>query len=294
MELDKLGRSMGYPVKAPNLGEPAGPSKWQPVGPVPMEGYSEVAKGLKHGWINSYGVKLHYVTLGQGPLALMIHGAPDFWYTWRNQMKPVADLGYQVVAIDLRGYNQSDAPKGEGKYDLRIFLDDVANVITHFGSKKATIIAHDWGGFISWNFAMRAPYKNMVDKMFILNMLHPYGALREITTNKEQQKAAAYAAVYRDPKLRAKLTPEKLAYWIKDEDAEVKRKYVDAFRRSSVDGISSYYTRNFVYISQKPFVPPKKAPQPARVKAPVFFMFGLEDTHQMAAGLDGTEGWVDD
>ena len=67
---------------------------------------------VEHHYADSKGVKIHYATLGQGPLVVMIHGFPDFWYTWRKQMRTLADANYRVAAVDLRGYNLSDKPKG--------------------------------------------------------------------------------------------------------------------------------------------------------------------------------------
>src|SRR5262245_47596391 len=86
---------------------------------------------VKHGYATSdSGVKIHYATLGEGPLVVMIHGFPDFWYTWRHQMAALADR-FQVVAIDQRGYNLSDKPKGVESYDMRLLVADVAAVIRH-------------------------------------------------------------------------------------------------------------------------------------------------------------------
>src|SRR6266513_783886 len=92
---------------------------------------------VKDGYaVSGGGVKIHYVTLGDGPLVVMIHGFPDFWYTWRAQMAALADR-YQVVAIDQRGYNLSDQPKGVENYDMRVLVGDVAAVIKHLGKDKA-------------------------------------------------------------------------------------------------------------------------------------------------------------
>src|SRR5262245_11632153 len=75
------------------------------------ESKSELDKRVEHGFADSSGVKIHYASLGKGPLVVMIHGFPDFWYTWRDQMEALS-ANYQVVAIDQRGYNLSDKPKG--------------------------------------------------------------------------------------------------------------------------------------------------------------------------------------
>ena len=100
---------------------------------------------MKHGFANSNGVKIHYATLGKGPLVVMIHGFPDYWYTWRHQMEALAE-DHQVVAIDMRGYNKSDKPKGVEQYDMKLLIGDVLAVVKHFKQEKATIVGHDWGG----------------------------------------------------------------------------------------------------------------------------------------------------
>ena len=99
----------------------------------------------KSGFVDSGGVKIHYVTAGKGPLVVMLHGFPDYWYTWRDQM-PVLAKHFQVVAIDLRGYNKSDKPEGVENYKIDKLVGDVAAVLDHFKQDKAVIVGHDWGG----------------------------------------------------------------------------------------------------------------------------------------------------
>jgi pimeloyl-ACP methyl ester carboxylesterase len=88
----------------------------------------------KHGYVDNNGVKIHYAEAGVGPLVVMIHGFPDFWYTWRHQMAGLSG-GYRVVAIDQRGYNLSDQPEGVENYDMRLLVSDVAAVVRHLGEE---------------------------------------------------------------------------------------------------------------------------------------------------------------
>src|SRR5438105_4960895 len=124
----------------------------------------------KDGFADSHGVKIHYVTAGQGPLLVLLHGFPDFWYSWRDQM-PALAKHYQVVAVDLRGYNLSDKPEGVQNYTLDKLAGDVAAVVKHFKQEKAIIVGHDWGGAVAWGFAMRHP--EMVERLIVLNLPHP-------------------------------------------------------------------------------------------------------------------------
>src|ERR1700735_290410 len=98
---------------------------------------SDIESRVKNGYADSNGVKIHYVSLGQGPLIVMIHGFPDFWYTWR----------YQMDAL-------SDKPKGVENYDMKFLVGDVAAVIKSLGQDKAIIVGHDWGGAVAWQFAL--------------------------------------------------------------------------------------------------------------------------------------------
>ncbi|MBW4645135.1 MAG: alpha/beta hydrolase [Goleter apudmare HA4340-LM2] len=123
-----------------------------------------------HGYITTNGVKLHYVTQGKGALMLMLHGFPEFWYSWRHQIPEFAQ-NFQVVALDLRGYNDSDKPKDKSAYVMSEFVKDVEGVIKGLGHEKCILVGHDWGGAIAWNFAY--DYPHMVEKLIILNLPHP-------------------------------------------------------------------------------------------------------------------------
>src|SRR5215468_1590726 len=187
---------------------------------------------IQEGFADSNGVKIHYATMGSGPLVVMIHGFPDFWYTWRKQMEGLADR-YQVVAIDQRGYNLSDKPAGVENYDVRLLVGDVVAVIKHLGREKAIIVGHDWGGAVSWNLAMYQP--QYVEKLIILNLPHLRGLSRELANNPQQQKNSQYARNFQQPDEHKKWTPERLAFWVKDPEA--KKKYVEAFSRSDIEAM---------------------------------------------------------
>ena len=117
---------------------------------------SDIESKVTHGYADSNGVKIHYASLGQGPLVIMIHGFPDFWYTWRDQMEALSDK-FQCVAIDQRGYNLSDKPKGVENYDMRLLVGDVVAVIHALGKEKAIIVGHDWGGMVAWQVRAQRP-----------------------------------------------------------------------------------------------------------------------------------------
>ncbi len=131
---------------------------------------STITGSWQHEYITTNGVKLHYVTQGNGALMLMLHGFPEFWYSWRHQIPEFAQ-NYQVVALDLRGYNDSDKPKEQSAYVMDEFIKDIEGVIRGLGYDKCVLVGHDWGGAIAWNFAYSRP--QMVEKLIVLNMPHP-------------------------------------------------------------------------------------------------------------------------
>jgi len=124
----------------------------------------------EHKYITTNGVKLHYVTQGTGPLMLMLHGFPEFWYSWRHQIPEFAQY-FQVVALDLRGYNDSEKPKAQSAYIMDEFVKDIEGVIKNLGHEKCILVGHDWGGAIAWFFAYAHP--EMLEKLIILNLPHP-------------------------------------------------------------------------------------------------------------------------
>lgn len=124
----------------------------------------------QHDYIVSNGIRLHYVTQGEGNLMLMLHGFPEFWYSWRHQIPEFAQ-DHKVVALDLRGYNESDKPKAVAAYRMDELIKDVEGVIRGLGYDRCILVGHDWGGAIAWNFAYT--YPEMVDRLIVLNLPHP-------------------------------------------------------------------------------------------------------------------------
>ena len=253
---------------------------------------ADVWSEAKRGYADSDGVKIHYATMGEGPLVVMVHGFPDFWYSWRHQMAALADA-YQVVAIDQRGYNRSGQPAGEENYDMRLLVSDVAAVIRHFGRDSATIVGHDWGGSVAWNFAFALP--QMVDRLIVLNLPHPNGLMREMAASAEVRANTSYAQKFRqgkpgDPDILfgGPMTAENLAGWVRDPAA--KKHYVEAFERSDYEAMLAYYKRNYP-APPEPGAPPP--PQPPRLQMPVLIFHGLKDTALPKSALNNTWDWID-
>jgi pimeloyl-ACP methyl ester carboxylesterase len=236
----------------------------------------------EEGYVDSQGVKLHYVTLGKGPLVVLLHGFPDFWYTWRDQM-PALARHFQVVALDLRGYNKSDKPEKVEDYKIEKLVGDVDAVLAHFKRDKAVIVGHDWGGLIAWTFAMTRPEK--IDRLIVLNLPHPKGLMRELANNPEQQKNSAYARNFQQPDAAKLVKPEVLVFWVKEEDA--RKKYLEALGRSSMEGMLNYYKANY------PRPPYKDEFKAAPVKCPVLVIHGLDDPYLLPGALNDTWKWLE-
>ncbi|MBX7168418.1 MAG: alpha/beta hydrolase [Pirellulales bacterium] len=235
------------------------------------------------GYADSDGVKIHYVTKGEGPLVVLIHGFPDYWYTWREQIPALAEH-FQVVAVDQRGFNLSDKPEGVENYTVEKLVGDIAAVIKHLGKDKAVIVGHDWGGMVAWTFAMTKP--EMLDRLVILNLPHPKGLMRELANNPDQQKASQYARDFQKEDAAKKIPmPGMLAFWVKDPAA--RKKYVEAFNRSSVEGMLNYYKANY---PREPYEDNRDFPQ---VKGPVLVIHGLKDVALLPGALNDTWKWID-
>ena len=239
---------------------------------------------VQHHFADSSGVKIHYAALGpaEAPLIVMIHGFPDFWYSWRNQMDALAKT-HRVAALDLRGYNLSDKPKGVENYDMRLLVADVLAVIKDNKRQSAVVIGHDWGGAVAWQVAMHAP--QAVDKLVIVNLPHPRGLSRELAHNPEQQKNSQYARNFQLPDAHTKLTAQALAQMAPEAE---RLKYVEAFQRSDFEAMLNFYKRNY------PREPYTETTSPVvKVKAPVLMFHGLKDWALLPDALNGTWQWVE-
>jgi epoxide hydrolase 4 len=126
---------------------------------------------LTHRYANLGDVRLHYVEAGEGPLVLLLHGFPQFWYEWRYQIPVLVEAGLRVVAPDMRGYNLSDKPPGVRACRVELLARDVERLILACGARTATVVGHDWGAIVAWITAMRHPER--VERLAILNVPHP-------------------------------------------------------------------------------------------------------------------------
>jgi pimeloyl-ACP methyl ester carboxylesterase len=254
---------------------------------------SALLPGADEGFVDSDGVKIHYVGLGrsQDPLIVLIHGFPDFWYSWRAQM-PALSRHYRVVAVDQRGYNLSGQPDGVENYTADKLVADLLAVVRHFGGRKAVIVGHDWGGLVAWMFAMSHP--ELTDRLVVLNLPHPRGLLRELANNPNQQKNSQYARNFQQPDAAKNVSIDLLASWVKDSEA--RKVYLAALRRSSMEGMLNYYKANYPRDPAEAKARGDEAQSgqtfPA-VKCSVLLIHGLKDQALLPGALNDTWNWVD-
>ncbi|TFV48517.1 alpha/beta hydrolase [Blastococcus sp. TF02A-35] len=168
---------------------------------VPPDGRPDATSVLLPGpWthrdISANGVRLHAAEAGDGPLVLLLHGFPQFWWTWRSQLTALADAGFRAVAPDLRGYGASDKPPRG--YDLPTLSADVAALVRALGERDAVVVGHDWGGLLGWTMAALHP--RAVRRLVVLSMAHPR-LLRAGMTDRAQRRAFRHALTFQVPRL---------------------------------------------------------------------------------------------
>ncbi len=144
------------------------------------------------------GLRFHYVEAGSGPLVILLHGFPEFWYSWHHQIPALAAAGFHALAPDLRGYNESDKPKGIHHYRIDVLLNDIVGFIKHAGERKAVVVGHDWGGALAWFLAIRRP--EVVDKLVVMNAPHPAVFRRELR-RWDQWLRSTYMLLFQFPML---------------------------------------------------------------------------------------------
>lgn len=160
--------------------------------------------GFEHRIVDCNGIRLHVAEArpanitDQTPLVVFLHGFPEHWWSWRNQLTAMRDAGYWAVAPDLRGYGESDKPWDVAEYEVEKLAGDVAGLIRALGREKALVVGHDWGGVVAWAFAMEHP--DMLERLAILNVPHPLQMLKGLRTYKQLMKSW-YIFFFQLPKL---------------------------------------------------------------------------------------------
>ncbi|WP_438816902.1 alpha/beta fold hydrolase [Umezawaea beigongshangensis] len=149
-----------------------------------------------HRDVSANGIRLHVAELGEGPLVLMLHGFPQFWWSWRHQLTSLAEAGYRAVAVDLRGYGDSDKPPRG--YDGFTLAGDVAGLVKALGERRAHLVGHAWGGMLAWTAAAMHP--RVAHSVSVISAPHPLALRREIRRHpRGQGRAASHVLRFQAP-----------------------------------------------------------------------------------------------
>jgi pimeloyl-ACP methyl ester carboxylesterase len=260
------------------------------------------APKFKEDYATVNGVKLHYASTGKGPLIIFLHGFPEFWYEWKDQL---AEFGkdHLAVAPDMRGYNLSGKPEGLDKYQMDLLIEDVRALAAHLGHKKFTLVAHDWGGAVAWAYA--AAHPETLDKLVIINAPHPGVFARLLREDPDQQKASQYMLMFRSPQAEQTLSANDHAMLVNivlgaglkngvftEED---RKAYLAAWSQpGALTGGLNYYRAMEVG-------PPApgggaastgKFPADLNIKTPTLVIWGEKDTALTVHNLEGLDQYV--
>jgi pimeloyl-ACP methyl ester carboxylesterase len=253
--------------------------------------------GLEHVRIPvSDGLILHAVAAGpaDGPLAVLLHGFPEFWHSWHRQIPVLASAGFRVIAPDQRGYNLSDKPKGIDAYRQEALTADVAALLDWAGRDKAIIVGHDWGGSVAWRFAMDCAER--VDKLVVMNAPHPVAFARELK-RWPQRKRSWYMLYFRIPWLPEtlfSLSPRRTVNYFFRKIAVRKDAFTDEDLREFAEAMGQpgalramihWYRAAFRYR-------PTKRVRP--IEAPTLLIWAKDDVALGVELTHGLEKWVPD
>ena len=153
---------------------------------------------IQHRFIDSNGIRMHIAEKGSGPLVLLCHGFPESWYSWRHQIHALADAGYRVVAPDMRGYGQTDAPEAIDQYSMMHLVGDMVGVLDALGEATATIAGHDWGAPVAWHAALLRPDRFPA----VIGLSVPYrprGKVRPTSAMPRTDDAVFYQLYFQQP-----------------------------------------------------------------------------------------------
>jgi epoxide hydrolase 4 len=155
-----------------------------------------VSEDWRHETVHANGIRFHVVTAGDGPLVLLLHGFPQFWYAWRHQI-PALATRFRVVAPDLRGYGETEKPPRVADYAVATLAKDVVELVHALGENRAHVVGHDWGGGVAWTVALRHP--EVIDRLAVLNCPHPIAFAKALRSNLRQLARSWYVFAFQLP-----------------------------------------------------------------------------------------------
>ena len=259
---------------------------------------------FKHDYAEVNGIRLHYAMNGSGKLILFVHGFPEFWYAWKDQL---AEFGrdHCAVALDMRGYNLSDKPAEVDQYAIKYLVEDLRALAKSLGHERFIVVAHDWGGAVAWALAINHP--ECVEKLIIVNSPHPAVFARELAVSPVQQQASQYMLAFRSRKTEGMLSANNYAALVgivmgeglkqgffteADRDA-----YIAAWSQpGALTGGLNYYRASRVGPPSgdeqaRTFEPGAKSME---VRVPTLVIWGEKDVALTLGNLEGLDAYVPD
>ena len=258
---------------------------------------------FEHKYADVNNIRLHYVTAGKGKLIMFLHGFPEFWHEWKNQLSEFG-RDYQAVAPDMRGYNLSSKPIEVEQYRMKYLIEDIRALSEHLGHKKFILVAHDWGGGVAVPFAIRHP--EYLEKLIIINAVHPVIFMRELRDNPEQRKASQYILVHRTPKAEEILSRNNYALLASNllEDGlkqgyfteEDKKAYIEAWSQPGAltGGLNYYRATHLGSFTGESDDISSADPSLFTVAVPTLVIWGEKDKYLLTGNLEGLEKYVPD
>lgn len=253
---------------------------------------------IRHDFAEVNGIRLHYAESGGGDdLVILLHGFPEFWYSWRKQLIALSER-FHVVAPDLRGYNLSDKPSRVADYRIDTMVGDVIGLIDHFEAKQAAIVGHDWGAGIAWAVARKHPER--VSKLAVLQV--PLLAVWRANLSFKQLMRSWYMFFFQIPRLPEWLIARQNYRAIErtftdnvvrknsftPEDVE---RYKEAARQpGALTGAINYYRANLSDRLRKQ--PAGQQPRPG-IRVPTLFIFAEQDFAIIPETVRGQEKYID-
>ncbi|MER3432845.1 MAG: epoxide hydrolase [Leptolyngbya sp. ERB_1_1] len=249
----------------------------------------------QHQFVEANQIRLHYVTQGEGDLVLLLHGFPEFWYSWRYQI-PALARHFKVVVPDLRGYNDSEKP--ESGYDLDTLSADIRSLIDRLGYSRAHVVGHDWGGAIAWRFAQQFP--NSLDRLALLSAPHPQRFAKDLLSNLDQLRRSWYVLAFQVPNLPEWVIQSNLRAFLQNmfqEQAvrkgaftqELVQKYQAALQKPGAIASAIKYYRQ-LFLSGNWIGDWMRSPDP--ISVPTLVLWGDEDSILSPKLMDGIEQWI--
>lgn len=261
---------------------------------------------LAHRMVRLIGIRFHIAEQGQGPLVLLCHGWPECWYSWRHQLRALADAGFHAVAPDMRGFGQTDAPEDISAYTIVHSVGDMVQLVSSLGEKQAVIIGHDWGAFVAWACAQLRP--DVFRAVVAMNPYFPRPPMAPLKALGNAGTTIFYAQYFQAPGvaeveferdvdrtmrtqlygkraslmmksgqgyLRESIVPDQMPPWLTEEDLAY---YVETYKRTGFRSGLNWYRnidRNWELSA---------AWDDVKVRQPALFIAGSEDPFIKEAG----------